>query len=106
MITVWGPLGGFTISMKISLYGGITLALPFILYFVADFVLPALKKNEKLYFKRAFAIGGGLFLLGMALCYFVMLRISLVGLDQYNKWVGLEGDMWRAGGKFLFLVLF
>src|SRR5213079_946957 len=27
-----GPLGGFTISMKIAMYGGFTLALPFILY--------------------------------------------------------------------------
>src|SRR4051812_47312744 len=26
------PLGGFSISMKIAFYGGITLALPFILY--------------------------------------------------------------------------
>src|SRR5262245_2412680 len=50
-----GPLGGFTISMKIAMYGGISLALPFILYFIGEFVLPALKKHEKKYFIRAFA---------------------------------------------------
>src|SRR5688500_13006767 len=52
-----GPIGPVVISMKIALYGGITLALPFILYFVADFVLPALKRHEKKYFKLAFLVG-------------------------------------------------
>src|SRR5437762_8763809 len=63
------PIGGFTIAMKIAMYGGITLALPLVLYFVGEFVLPALKKNERKYFVRAFTIGGLLFLSGMALCY-------------------------------------
>src|SRR5688572_22323250 len=72
-----GPIGPVVISMKIALYGGFTLALPFILFFVADFVLPALKKHEKKYFKMAFFVGTGLFLAGVSLCYFVILEISL-----------------------------
>jgi sec-independent protein translocase protein TatC len=35
-----------------------------------------------------------------------MLRISLAGLDQYNRWVGLEGDMWRAEEYFHFVIMF
>jgi sec-independent protein translocase protein TatC len=101
-----GPLGGFTISMKIAMYGGITLALPFILYFVGDFVLPALKKQEKKYFVRAFTIGGVLFVLGMLLCYFVMLQISLRGLDAFNAWLGLASDIWRAEDYFSFVIMF
>src|SRR6476469_8288824 len=61
------PLGGFTIAMKIGMYVGVTLALPFVMYFVGQYVLPALKKKEKKYFLRAFTIGGVLFLAGMAL---------------------------------------
>ena len=101
-----GPLGGFTISMKVALYGGVTLALPFILYFVGDFVMPALKRNEKKFFLRAFIVGGGLFALGMMLCYFVILKISLTGLSQYNKWLGLSGEMWRAEEYFHFVIMF
>jgi sec-independent protein translocase protein TatC len=102
----FGPLGGFTISMKIAFYGGITLALPFILYFIGDFVMPALKRNEKKYFLRAFIVGGGLFMAGMMLCYFVILRISLTGLSQYNRWLGLSGEVWRAEEYFHFVIMF
>ena len=48
-LDTFGPLGAFNISMKVALYGGITLALPFLLYFIGDFVLPALKRHEKKY---------------------------------------------------------
>lgn len=106
VIDTLGPLGGFTISMKIAFYGGITIALPFILYFVADFVMPALKKHEKKYFLRAFIIGTGLFMAGMMLCYFVILQISLKGLAQYNRWLGLDSSLWRAEEYFHFVIMF
>ena len=105
-LDVLGPIGGFTISMKIAMYGGVTLALPFILYFVGDFILPALKKTEKKYFIRAFSIGGLLFIAGILLCYFVMLQISLRGLDSFNQWLGLKSAIWRAEEYFSFVILF
>jgi|SRR5688572_1237495 len=100
------PLGPFTISMKIALYGGITVALPFILYFIADFVLPALKKNEKKYFVRAFAVGGLLFIAGLLLCYFVMLPISFRGLSAFASWMEFKNDLWRAEDYFHFVIMF
>ena len=101
-----GPIGGVTISMKIALYGGITLALPFVLYFVGQFVLPALKKHEKKYFTRAFAVGGGLFVAGMALCYFLILEISLRGLVAFNRWLHLDATMWNSADYFSFVIMF
>ena len=101
-----GPIGPVVISMKIALYGGFTLALPFILYFIADFVLPALKRHEKKYFKLAFFIGTGLFLAGVSLCYFVILEISLRGLVAMNKWLGLSATFWRAEEYFSFVLMF
>ena len=100
------PLGPVTIIMKVALYGGITIALPFILYFIADFVLPALKKQEKRYFKRAFFIGSILFFSGVALCYFAILKISLLGLFAMNKWLGLAATVWRAQEYFSFVIMF
>ena len=100
------PLGPVGIIMKIGLYGGFTIALPFILYFVADFVMPALKKNEKKYFKRAFFIGSLLFFSGVALCYFMLLKISLFGLVAMNKWLGLNATVWRAQEYFSFVIMF
>jgi sec-independent protein translocase protein TatC len=100
------PIGGFTISMKIAFYGGISLALPFILYFIAQFVMPALKKSEKKYFLRAFIIGGGLFMAGVILCYVMILPISIVGLIQFNQWLHLPADIWGAEEYFTFIILF
>ena len=100
------PLGPVMIIMKVGLYGGITIALPFILYFIADFVLPALKKHEKKYFKRAFAIGTILFFSGVSLCYFFLLRISLLGLIAMNKWLGLGATVWRAQEYHSFVIMF
>ena|SRR5436190_547195 len=100
------PLGPFVTSMKMALYGGLILALPFILYVVGSYVVPALKKTEKKYFVRAFVIGGGLFMAGVALCYFVILPITIKGLGQYGIWMGLPSDFWQAEQYFGFVIVF
>jgi sec-independent protein translocase protein TatC len=100
------PLSPVMIIMKVGLYGGITIALPFILYFIAEFVLPALKKHERMYFKRAFTIGTVLFFAGVSLCYFVVLKISLLGLIAMNKWLGLGATVWRAQEYYSFVIMF
>ena len=105
-LETFGPLGSMVIAMKISLYGGITLSLPFILYFIADFVLPALKRHEKTYLSRAFVVGTFLFVAGMALCYFVILEISLKGLHAFTLWMNLGGNVWRAEEYFHFAIMF
>ena len=101
-----GPLGSVTISLKMALYGGMTVALPFILYFVGDFIMPALKKNEKKYFLRAFIVGGGLFVAGVLICYFLLLQLSLKGLAAYSEWMGFTTSFWRAEEYFHFVLLF
>lgn len=101
-----GPLGGVMASMKIALYGGITLSLPFILYVIGDFVMPALKRNEKKFFLRAFIVGGGLFMTGLMICYFWVLEISLRGMAAYNQWLKLPADVWRAEEYFQFVTVF
>ncbi|MGV3774471.1 MAG: twin-arginine translocase subunit TatC [Verrucomicrobiales bacterium] len=103
---VLGPMGGFNIAMKIGLYGGLCLALPFLLFFIGQFILPALKANEKSYFLRAFGIGGGLFVAGVSLCYFVVLKISIIGLVQFNKWMGFDSQLWRAEEYYQFAIVF
>ena len=102
----FGPLGSFSISMKIALYGGITLALPLILYFIGAFIMPALKRNEKTFFLRAFIIGAGLFLLGAMVCYFWILGITLKATLQFSQWMGLTTDYWRAEEYFQFVIMF
>jgi sec-independent protein translocase protein TatC len=105
-LKVLGPIGGFVISMKIAFWGGMTLALPFILFFIGQFVMPALKKNEKPYFRKAFIIGGGLFMVGVLLCYGFIIPIALKGMNEFNVWLELPTDIWRAEEYIQFVVMF
>lgn len=46
---VTGPLDGFALRLKISIFGGIALALPVILWELWRFITPGLRRNEKRY---------------------------------------------------------
>jgi sec-independent protein translocase protein TatC len=91
-----GPVSAFIVATKIALYGGLTLASPFIFYFVAAFVFPALRMREKKYVYRGLGFGLGLFLIGVAFCYFVLMPVALAVSAQYAVWFGFKANQWRA----------
>lgn len=90
------PAGGFFVAVQVALYGGIVLAAPVLLYFIADFVFPALRIRERKYVYRAIFIGGGLFLLGVSFCYFILMPVALMASQMYSQWLGLGALQWRA----------
>lgn len=101
-----GPAVGIIIALKIAFFGGIILSGPFIFYFLAEFVVPALKPKEKKYLAIAFLIGAGLFLSGVSFCYFLVLGVSLKALAGYSQWLGLQADYWLATEYFGFVLKF
>ncbi|NJK92185.1 MAG: preprotein translocase subunit TatC [Blastochloris sp.] len=62
-----------TITLQISLGAGLLLALPGLLFFIGQFVLPALEPREKRLILPTFGFGVVLFLLGVFFCYFLIL---------------------------------
>jgi sec-independent protein translocase protein TatC len=72
-----GVTDSLTISLQIAFYAGIVLSFPFLLYFIAQFVLPALTRQEKKYVLPAIAVGFGLFLTGVFFSYYVVLPKAL-----------------------------
>ena len=72
-----GVTDSFTISLELAFYGGIILAFPFILYFLAEFILPALRPEEKRVLLPASMVGFGLFLIGVVFCYTIVLPQAL-----------------------------
>jgi sec-independent protein translocase protein TatC len=90
------PAGGFVVAFQVGLYGGVVLASPFIFYFVAAFAFPALKMRERKYVYRGLAIGVGLFLTGVAFCYFALMPIALSAAQLYSQWLGFGAFQWRA----------
>jgi sec-independent protein translocase protein TatC len=69
--------GSFTLSLTMAFYAGIVIALPFLLYFIAEFVLPALTRQEKKYLFPGIAAGTALFMAGVLVCYHHILPETL-----------------------------
>jgi sec-independent protein translocase protein TatC len=101
-----GPAGGFVVAFQVAIYGGTVLASPFIFYFVATFVFPALKLRERKYIYRGLAFGGGLFLLGVAFCYFALMPVALTAAQKYSYWLGFGAFQWRAEDYISFVCRF
>jgi len=91
-----GPAGGFIMAIQLAFYGGLLLAAPFLLYFTASFVFPALKMREQKYVLRALFIGLGLFFAGVLFCYFALMPLALSASQKYSNWLGAGASQWRA----------
>ncbi len=100
------PAAPFMSSLSLAFYGGVLLATPFIFYFLAQFILPALKIKEKKYVLRACATGAGLFLGGVAFCYFFVLARALKYAELWANWMGVKVPEWRAETYFSFVTKF
>lgn len=100
------PAGSFIVATKVALYGGIGLSSPFIFYFVSAFVFPALKMREKKYVYRGLIFGAGLFLVGVAFCYFILLPVALAASAQYAEWLGFTANQWRSEDYISFVCKF
>ncbi|HZL77261.1 MAG TPA: twin-arginine translocase subunit TatC [Candidatus Limnocylindrales bacterium] len=100
------PSAPFFSSMSLAFYGGILLASPFIFFFIAQFVLPALKVREKKYVLRAAFVGVGLFLAGVAFSYFFVMARALKFAEWWARWMGVKVPEWRAETYFSFVTKF
>ena len=63
----------FTISFRLAFYAGIVVSFPLLLYFIAEFVLPALTAMEKRFLFPAIMVSFGLFLAGVLTAYYWLL---------------------------------
>ncbi len=72
-----GVADSITISFQLAFYAGIVLSFPLLLFFLAQFVVPALTRKEKKYVFPSIGIGFFLFLSGVVCCYFWILPQTL-----------------------------
>jgi sec-independent protein translocase protein TatC len=101
----YSPVSTFMVAIKLALYGGLVLSLPFIIYFIGQFVLPALRVKERAFVLRSLGFGVFLFLLGMAFCYFVLMQVALAATVEFSTWLGFSADEWRAEDYISFVTL-
>jgi len=90
------PAGAFIVAVQVAMYAGGIIASPLILYFITSFVFPALKLRERKYVHLGLFYGVGLFLAGVAFCYFVLMPVALAASVKYTEWLGFGVPQWRA----------
>lgn len=74
----------FLVHMRVALWMGLLLVSPYLLYLLFHFVAPGLYAHEKQYALRA--VGGGyvMFLMGVALNYFLIFPLTFRFLGTYQ----------------------
>ncbi len=100
------PAGAFFVAFQVAFYGGAVLASPFILYFIASFIFPALRFHERKHVYRALFFGVGLFLTGVGFCYFILMPLALAAAQMYANWMGFSSFQWRAEDYISFVCKF
>lgn len=73
-----GITDSLTISFNLAFYAGIVISFPLLLYFVAEFVLPALTLVEKKLLLPAIGASFALFLIGVVSCYYWLLPKTIL----------------------------
>ena len=101
-----GPAGAFFVGVQVAFYGGLVLASPFIFYFVAMFVFPALKMREKKYVYRGLGFGISLFFVGVTFCYFYLMPVALAASQRYSQMLGFSAYQWKADEYISFVCKF
>lgn len=92
----YSPIGAFWVAFQLMLYGGLVVASPFVIFFIGQFILPALHIHEKRFLYQTAGFGSMLFIFGVAFCYFIVMQIALRATVQFSQWMGFGADEWRA----------
>lgn len=89
------PMGVFSVIIDICLIGGLVLSLPFFLFFIGQFIAPALTKRELKVLLPTCASGMFLFLGGASFGYFLLTPSTIRVSYELNQMLGYS-VMWTA----------
>jgi sec-independent protein translocase protein TatC len=89
-LRVLGVMDPFTIQVQVSVFAGVVLSLPWVLYFVGRFVLPALTEKEARLLIPIFGVGALLFVAGVLFSYYLLLPQTLRFFADYGRWLQVE----------------
>src|SRR5205814_6423314 len=100
-----GITDSIVISFQLAFYAGIVISFPLLLYFLAQFVLPALTAIEKRFLFPAIFVSFGLFLIGVACCYYWLLPKTILFFFRDTQSLGWT-PMWTVQQYYSFVTRF
>ncbi len=92
-------LGVFSVIFYLLIGGGFALSLPWILYFIAQFVAPGLNQKELRLLKPACLLAFCLFILGAAFSFVVLVPAALRASVLFNQLLGFA-PLWTAASYY------
>ncbi len=103
------PAEGFMVTLKVSLFGGLVLALPVVFYQLWQFVAPGLLEKERRYVPLVVLLSTFSFVLGAAFAYLVIVPLALrfflgfesptlVATIRVNEYLAFVTNMMLAAG--------
>jgi sec-independent protein translocase protein TatC len=104
LLTTLGVTEPFMTALKVCIYAGLIVALPFILYQFWAFIMPALYENERRSVIPYAASTTVLFLAGISFAYFVVLPIGLKFMVGYGA--GTFNQLIQADRYVTFVTMF
>jgi len=104
-LTNFGVADPLTIAIELSFYSGLVIAFPFLVLFLAEFILPALTSKERRMLYPAAAVSFGLFLVGVLFAYYCVLPPTLDYFFNYSKALNWR-PLWSVREYFSFTTQF
>ena len=97
------PMAVFTVIVQICVLGGLILSLPFVLFYIGQFVSPALTKKERKIVLPGALSAMVLFLGGAIFSYFFIVPAAITVSMELNTDLGYQ-NLWSADRYYSMLV--
>ena len=104
-LITYRPMGVISVFIQIAFISGLTLSMPFTLFFLGTFVAPGLNKKERSLLRPACFAAFILFITGVAFAFFVILPLTLTFSVRLNQYFGFE-LLWAASEYYSMVVWF
>ncbi|MBT3192720.1 MAG: twin-arginine translocase subunit TatC [Verrucomicrobia bacterium] len=88
--------GGLAIAMRVVIWSGLLMSLPFVVLAVSHFIFPGLKKREKQAIVRGAGFSIGLFVAGVWMGYRWTVPIALQMMSRIEGWMGTPAQYWET----------
>lgn len=92
-------LGVFSVIFYLMIGGGFALSLPFILYYIGQFVAPGLNERELKMLRPACFAAFALFLAGISFSFFILVPAALRASILFNQILGFA-PLWTASSYY------
>lgn len=104
-LITYRPMGVISVFIQIAFLSGLTLSMPFVLYFLAAFVAPGLTDQERKVVRPACFAAFLLFVTGVSFAFFVILPLTLTFSVRLNMFFGFD-LLWAASDYYSMVVWF